>query len=142
VEIVEQVTQRPIPKRILPRRDGDLSEFFADTDLANRLLSWKSSIPITESIQTAWNYKIFSTKIMTTPLVSIVLPTYNPRKDWIIQSIGSVLSQTYQNFELIILDDCSTNSTLSEISELLKSDPRIILIRNEKNMKLTRTLNH
>lgn len=79
---------------------------------------------------------------MTTPLVSIVLPTYNPRKDWIIQSIESVLSQTYQNFELIILDDCSTNSTLSEISELLKSDSRIILIRNEKNMKLTRTLNH
>lgn len=142
VEIVEQVTQRSIPKRILPRRDGDLSEFFADTDLAHRLLSWKSSIPITESIQTAWNYKIFSTKIMTTPLVSIVLPTYNPRKDWIIQSIESVLSQTYQNFELIILDDCSTNSTLGEISELLKSDPRIILIRNEKNMKLTRTLNH
>ncbi len=142
IKIAEQVTQRSIPKKIFPRRDGDLPEFFADTQLAYKLLSWQSSIPITESIQTAWNYKIFSNKIMTTPLISIVLPTYNPKKDWIIQSIKSVLSQSYQNFELIILDDCSTNSTLSEIAELLKSDPRIVLIRNEKNMKLTHTLNY
>lgn len=142
VTLAEQVIQRPIPTKILPRRDGDLSEFFADTNLAYRLLSWKASIPITESIQTAWNYKIFSSKTMSTPLVSIILPTYNPRKDWIIQSIESVLSQSYQNFELIILDDCSTNSTLNEIEQLLKSDPRIILIRNEKNLKLTRTLNY
>ena len=79
---------------------------------------------------------------MDIPLVSIILPTYNPRKDWIIQSIESVLSQSYQNFELIILDDCSTNTTLSEISELLNSDSRIVLIRNENNMKLTCTLNY
>ncbi len=46
---------------------------------------------------------------MIKPLVSVILPTYNPNKEWIEISIGSVLKQKYQNFELLIIDDASTN---------------------------------
>ena len=75
------------------------------------------------------------------PLVSIILPSFNPKKEWIEQAIQSVLSQTYENYELIIVDDASTNTVFSEIQELIKSDSRIHLIHNEKNMKLVHTLN-
>lgn len=63
-------------------------------------------------------------------LVSIIMPSYNTGK-FIAESIKSVLAQTYQDFELIIVDDCSTDDT----EEVVKNfdDPRIIFIKNETN---------
>jgi len=52
---------------------------------------------------------------METPLISILLPTYNGAH-YIRESIESVLHQDYQNFELIILDDASTDLTPEIIS--------------------------
>ena len=63
-------------------------------------------------------------------LVSIVMPSYNTAK-YISDSIKSVLAQTYQNWELLIVDDCSTDNTLEIVKSF--SDPRIILLQNEKN---------
>lgn len=54
-------------------------------------------------------------------------------------AIGSVLSQTSRDFEFIIIDDGSTDSTFSIINKY--HDPRILLIRNEKNIGLTKSLN-
>lgn len=70
--------------------------------------------------------------------VSIILPTYNGSK-YIRQSIDSCLNQTFKNFELIIVDDCSTDNT----PEIIKSyaDPRIRYIRNQNNQRLPRSLN-
>ena len=56
-------------------------------------------------------------------------------------SIVSVLKQNYQNFELLIIDDASTNWVLATIQELISSDPRIRIIRNSKNLHLVQTLN-
>ena len=78
---------------------------------------------------------------MIEPLVSVILPTYNPNKEWIEASIVSVLKQNYQNFELLIIDDASTNWVLATIQELISSDPRIRIIRNSKNLHLVQTLN-
>jgi glycosyltransferase involved in cell wall biosynthesis len=64
------------------------------------------------------------------PLVSIILPTYN-RASLLPRSIGSVLSQTYQNFELIVVDDFSTDNT--EIVVKSFKDQRIRYIQHEKN---------
>lgn len=65
------------------------------------------------------------------PKISVVIPTYN-RKQLITRSIDSVLNQTFQDFELIIVDDCSTDGT----GELIASyqDPRIVYIRNNHNL--------
>lgn len=63
-------------------------------------------------------------------LVSIIMPSYNTAK-YISDSIKSVLAQTYQNWELLIVDDCSTDNTLEIVKSF--SDSRIILLQNEKN---------
>ena len=67
---------------------------------------------------------------MSEELVSVIMPSYNTEK-YIAESIESVLKQTYHNWELIIIDDCSTDNTI----EIIKSfnDGRIRLLRNEKN---------
>ena len=64
-------------------------------------------------------------------LVSIIMPSYNTGK-YIEDSIKSVLDQTYKNWELIIVDDCSTDDTEKSIKKYLK-DKRIKFYKNEKN---------
>lgn len=65
-------------------------------------------------------------------LVSIITPTYNCGK-FISETIESVLSQTYKNWELIISDDCSTDNTEEIIKPYLERDSRIKYICNEHN---------
>jgi len=77
---------------------------------------------------------------MQAPLISIVLPTYNGSK-YIAQSVESCLQQTYPHFELIIVDDCSTDNTPAIITAFAQKDSRIKVIRNEKNKKLPLSLN-
>jgi len=71
-------------------------------------------------------------------IVSIVLPTYNGSR-YLRQSINSCLKQTYQNIELIIVDDGSTDETPTIIQSY--KDARIKYIKHEKNRRLPHTLN-
>lgn len=64
--------------------------------------------------------------------VSIVTPSYNSEK-YISQTIESVQAQTYQNWEMIIVDDCSTDKTCEIVEKLSASDSRITLLKQEKN---------
>lgn len=64
-------------------------------------------------------------------LVSIIMPSYNTGK-FIKESIESVLKQTYTNWELLIVDDCSTDNT-DKVVEPFLSDERIKYFKNEKN---------
>lgn len=72
------------------------------------------------------------------PLVSVIMPAYNTEK-YISEAIDSILNQTYKNFELFIIDDCSTDRTV----EIIKTynDARIRFIYNEKNYGLVYSLN-
>lgn len=63
-------------------------------------------------------------------LVSIIMPSYNTAP-YISSSIQSVINQTYNNWELIIVDDCSTDNTEDVLSEI--KDERIRFFKNEKN---------
>lgn len=74
------------------------------------------------------------------PLVSIVLPTYNGAK-YIRESINSILQQSFDKWELIIVDDCSSDNTLEIVEQYAKMDSRIIVIHNNENKKLPQSLN-
>lgn len=73
-----------------------------------------------------------TTQEMDMPKVSIMIPTYN-QEDFIRQSIESALSQNYGNLEVIVSDDCSTDSTYRTAAEYL-GDSRFRLFRNEMNI--------
>lgn len=63
-------------------------------------------------------------------LVSIITPSYNTGR-WIAETIESVLNQTYQNWEMIIVDDCSSDNTDEVVAQY--DDKRIRYLKNEKN---------
>ena len=66
------------------------------------------------------------------PLITVVMPNYNGNR-FVEQAIDSVLSQTYQNFELLVVDDCSTDDSLQLIRRKAQGDSRISIIALEKN---------
>lgn len=71
-------------------------------------------------------------------LVSIIMPTYNCGR-FIAESIDSVLAQTYTAWELLIVDDCSTDNTAEIVAAY--NDPRIHYLRNEQNWGAALTRN-
>lgn len=73
-------------------------------------------------------------------LISILMPTYNVEK-FVEEAVQSILVQTYKNFELIIVDDCSTDETFEILQRLATEDDRIRLFRNKVNSKICKTLN-
>lgn len=74
-----------------------------------------------------------------TPLVSIVMPVYNAGQ-FLRQSIESILAQTYQNFEFIIVNDASTDNSLALLKEYAKRDKRITVLSNKKNLGVSMTV--
>lgn len=74
------------------------------------------------------------------PEVSIVLPTYNGER-FLRQAIESIIKQKYTDWELIIVNDCSTDSTPDIAKEYASMDSRIRIINNDVNKKLPESLN-
>ena len=66
------------------------------------------------------------------------MPTYNVAP-YVREAIDSVMQQTYTNFELLVIDDCSTDDTVSVVRSI--NDPRIRIVQNEKNLGLAENLN-
>lgn len=64
--------------------------------------------------------------------VSIIMPSYNASR-FIAESIKSVLIQTYTNWELIVVDDCSNDNTVQIVEDYIKHDNRIKLIKLKSN---------
>ena len=75
------------------------------------------------------------------PIVSIIMSAYNSEA-YISEAIESIIRQTYQNWELLVTDDCSNDNTATIIQNYVTMDHRIILLRNECNKGLTANLVH
>ena len=70
------------------------------------------------------------------PTVSVIIPNYN-HAPYLKERIDSVLNQTYQDFEVIILDDCSPDNSV-EVIELYRSNPHVAhILINEQNTRNT-----
>jgi glycosyltransferase involved in cell wall biosynthesis len=83
--------------------------------------------------------KIMEVNSLNGPLVSVIIPTYNSEKS-ICETIRSVISQSYQNLEIIVVNDGSTDSTMDKINEAF-SDKRILLIsQSNKGASAARNL--
>lgn len=73
------------------------------------------------------------------PMVSIVMPAYNPK--WLDEAVKSVLTQSYENFELIIIDDCSSYPQALEALKKAGENDKVKLVRNEKNLGISGATN-
>src|SRR5581483_3832183 len=76
---------------------------------------------------------------MQQPNISIIMPAFNSEK-YIEEAIESVLSQSFRNWELIIINDASTDKTHELIRKYKKKDKRIVYIKNRKNSGLVMNL--
>lgn len=74
------------------------------------------------------------------PTVTCIMPAYNTEK-YVGEAIESILAQTYNDFEFIIIDDGSSDNTPSIIEEYANKDKRIIYLANEKNQGISYTRN-
>ena len=74
------------------------------------------------------------------PAVSVIMPAYNCEK-YIEEAIRSVIGQTFTDWELIVLDDGSSDSTREVIDRIASEDPRIVSLPNENNMGVAKTRN-
>ncbi len=72
---------------------------------------------------------------MNNPLISICIPTYNGQ-NYLIQCLDSVVHQTFTNYEIIICDDGSVDSTITMVDDYALKYPNIIFYKNEKNLGL------
>jgi glycosyltransferase involved in cell wall biosynthesis len=70
---------------------------------------------------------------MIVPLVSIALPVYNGEK-WLAQAISTLIKQTYENVEIIIVDDCSTDNSQKICEQYAARYSQITFVKNEINL--------
>jgi glycosyltransferase involved in cell wall biosynthesis len=77
---------------------------------------------------------------MSNPKISVCIPSYNCAP-FLADAIDSVLAQSYSDFELLIIDDCSTDSSAEIISGYAAKDSRIVYLRNETNLGMVANWN-
>jgi len=81
------------------------------------------------------------TTLNTLPLISVIMPVYNIEK-YLSEAIESILNQTFSDFEFLIIDDCSTDTSLAIVKKYQKKDSRIRLFKRSANVGITKNLNY
>lgn len=76
------------------------------------------------------------------PMVSVLMSVYNEPEEWMREAIDSILGQTFTDFEFIIVNDNPERKLNREVlSDYAKQDKRIVILENEENIGLTKSLN-
>lgn len=83
---------------------------------------------------------MYAQKDQHMPLVSVIMPAYNAER-FIREAISSVVRQSITEWELIVIDDCSTDESYSLAWNLAQEDSRIIVLQNDKNSGVAKTRN-
>lgn len=74
------------------------------------------------------------------PLISVLVPVFNVER-YVAEALESIAKQTYRNLQVVVVDDCSTDSTADIVSAFCEDDPRFVLLRNERNLHIVEALN-
>lgn len=77
---------------------------------------------------------------MNTPEISVIMSVYNG-EDYLCEAVESVINQTFKNWELIIINDCSTDGTGKILADFAAKDERVKVHTNEVNLRLPTSLN-
>ena len=117
-----------------PHQTGPLSEgmpraVYTKSSVVAAASIWRDG----EACSTRPRQREGDSSLPESPLVSVGLPVYNGER-FLRQSLESVLAQTYENFELIISDNASTDGTDAICREFAARDTRIRYVRNSRNM--------
>ena len=78
--------------------------------------------------------------MIKSPLISIILPLYNSEK-YIKETLASVLNQSYRNWELILVDDASSDKCVAMVQKYVEEDKRIVLLKNSHNLGAAQSRN-
>ena len=84
-------------------------------------------------------FKLKGNNISFDDKISVIIPTFN-RGKYIIESLNSVLNQTYHNLEILVIDDCSTDDTELLISQLKDNRVKYIKLKENKGASFARNL--
>jgi len=128
----------PVSKKIWGLLDGSISA----EKITGRLGEKHLGIEVEEYLKAlrkcglVANYSPF---LPSSPLVTIMMPAHNAMR-WIRETIESVLNQTFQSFELIMMDDGSSDQTF-QLAKPYQRDPRIKLFKNQKQIGVSATRN-
>lgn len=74
------------------------------------------------------------------PKISVIIPVYNAEL-FLDKAMGSIVNQTFQDVEIICVDDCSTDSSYSILQNFAEKDSRIVVLKNEQNLGIVGALN-
>jgi glycosyltransferase involved in cell wall biosynthesis len=104
-----------------------LSDVYARNGLARVSLNTNSTVNLFDHIECSCPFKSSDSA-----LISVIVPAYNA-EDTILTSISSLQKQSWQNIEIIVVDDCSSDSTNQIVSGLARLDSRIKILRHHVN---------
>ncbi|APY10097.1 glycosyltransferase [Seonamhaeicola sp. S2-3] len=76
-----------------------------------------------------------------TPQVSVICTCYN-HQDYVLEALNSIINQTYNNIQIIITDDCSTDNSVTKINQWLEKHSNILFLKNQRNLGNTQTFNN
>lgn len=79
------------------------------------------------------------------PEISVLMPVYNmgsgAKEGYLRQAVQSIIDQTFKDWELVVVDDGSTDATTRILADYVAQEPRIRLIKNDVNLKIVKSLN-
>ncbi len=80
-------------------------------------------------------------QLESSPLINIVVPIYKPKISWLKFCLDSIINQSYQNWQLILIDDYSNNPYISQLLESYSTNPKIKILLNSKNLNIVKATN-
>lgn len=122
IETIETTLEKKAIKNLLPMQPGDVKKTFADNKELVKIIDFKPQVPVKEGVKNfvEW-YKEYHERIIKNepPLISIAMTCYNQQK-YVRDALKSIAEQKYKKWELVIVDDCSTDKSVKIIKKHIK----------------------